>query len=357
VAVDVPGRPYAVLVGDGALAELPGLVRRLKPSGIAVVTDETVGPLWAGRVRDSLAGAGLGVEVVELPAGEDSKSLPMLSRLLERLEGIGLDRAGLVVALGGGTVGDLAGFAAALWLRGIRHVQVPTTLLAMVDSSVGGKTGVNTARTKNAVGAFWQPAAVVSDLATLASLPDTEYLAAFGEIVKYSVAMEPGLAALLARSAAELVGRDPHLLAQVVATCVGAKAAVVAADERDQGARAILNYGHTAGHALEVACGYEVAHGRAVAFGLRVAARVARRLDLCDDGLVAEQDALLAAFGLPGPLPRVDPAALLAAIPRDKKARGGEVAWVLPRQLGRAEPGHRVSPDLISQILQTLLPT
>jgi 3-dehydroquinate synthase len=275
-----------------------------------------------------------------------------LARVLEWLESLGLDRAGLVIALGGGTVGDLAGFAAAVWLRGVRCLQVPTTLLAMVDSSVGGKTGINTERTKNAVGAFWQPVAVVSDLATLATLPQAEYLAAFGEIVKYGVAMDAGLAGVLARSAPELAAREAGLLRDVVATCVRAKAEVVAADERDQGLRAILNYGHSAGHALEVVSAYGVAHGRAVAFGMRVAARASARMGLCEASVVAEQDALLEAFGLPGPLPDIDPEALLAALPRDKKARGGMVSWVLPRELGRAEPGHRIDPALLKDVLQ-----
>jgi 3-dehydroquinate synthase len=355
VDLDFPGRPYQVLIGEGALEELPRLVRELEPSRVALVTDGVVGPHWAESVWRSLSTAGVQGGIVTLEAGERSKSMAGLARVLEAVESIGLDRSGLVIALGGGTVGDLAGFAAAVWMRGVRCLQVPTTLLAMVDSSVGGKTGINTELTKNAVGAFWQPVAVVSDLAMLTTLPDDEYLVAFGEIVKYAVAMDSGLASLLARSAPRLVAREVDLLREVVATCVRAKAGVVAADERDQGQRAILNYGHTTGHALEVTTGYQVAHGRAVAFGMRVAARVGAGMGLCETGLVAEQDRLLEAFGLPGRLPTIDPEALLAALPRDKKARGGAVSWVLPRELGQAEPGHRVDPVLVREVLQGLV--
>jgi 3-dehydroquinate synthase len=235
-------------------------------------------------------------------------------------------------------------------------VQVPTTLLAMVDSSVGGKTGVNTARAKNAIGAFWQPAAVVSDLAVLGTLPEAEYLAAFGEIVKYAIAMDRDLAGRLEADRHRLGARDPDALEPVVARCVELKAAVVAADEREGGPRAILNYGHTVGHALESASGYAAAHGRAVAFGARAVARIALALGRCDQALVARQDELLEAFGLPGPLPRVTAEGVLAAIPRDKKSRNGSVRWVLPHEMGRAQVGVEVPGGVVASVVHSLLP-
>src|SRR5205807_923344 len=275
--------------------------------------------------------AGLKTSIHVIPATERSKSMTQLQSALAFLERNRIDRGGCVIAVGGGTVGDLAGFAAAVWQRGVRLVAVPTTLLAMVDSSIGGKTGVNGLRSKNAVGAFWQPSAVVADLASIESLPAASYRDAFAEVVKYAVAMDRGLFELLERNAPRLLERDLSMLERVLFRCVAAKALIVAKDERDRGPRAILNYGHTAGHALEAATGFRVTHGRAVAFGMRVAARIALAMDLCSKRVVDSQDALLGSLGLPDTAPRADPKRVLAAIALDKKARRGKVAWVMPR--------------------------
>ena len=356
VTVAVPGRSYPVLVGHGALQELGRLAKGTGASVAAVVTDATVAGLWGEPVLAGLSGAGLRAELLAVEPGERSKSLSTLERVLCFLEDMTLDRRDLVVALGGGTVGDLAGFAAAVWLRGVRCVQVPTTLLAMVDSSVGGKTGVNTARTKNAVGSITQPVAVLADLAVLSTLPEAEYLAAFGEVAKYAVAMDRALADRLRADRAELLARSPTALEWVVGRCVELKGRVVATDEADAGPRAILNYGHTVGHALESASGYAAAHGRAVAFGMEAAARIAQRLRLCPAGLVAEQAGLLAEFGLPGPLPPVGAEDVLTAVGRDKKSRGGRVRWVLPRELGRAQTGVAVPDEVVADVVRSLLP-
>lgn len=355
VTVAVPGRPYPVLIGPGSLEELPCLVRSLDVTAAAVVTDRLVADAWAAPVRDGLTRAGIRTAVHVEEPGEQAKSMAGLERALRFLEEATLDRHGVVIALGGGTIGDLAGFAAAVWLRGVRCIQVPTTLLAMVDSSVGGKTGVNTARTKNGVGAFWHPVAVVSDLAVVSTLPEADYLAAFGEIVKYAVAMDAALADRLEADRAGLRARAATALEPVVARCVELKATVVAADERESGPRAILNYGHTVGHALESASGYTAAHGRAVAFGMDAVARVAAATGSCAPSLVHRQDVLLQAFGLPGPLPQVTPEAVLAAISRDKKSRGGVVHWVLPRELGRAQVGAEVPSEVVAAVVRDLL--
>lgn len=355
VEVRAPGGAYPVLVGQGALLELPGLLHDAGVTRAAVVTDDVVARLWADAVTHGLTGVGIQVEVATVPAGEASKSLPQYLRLLDFLERIRLDRQGVVVALGGGIVGDLAGFAAATWLRGVRLVQVPTTLLAMVDSAIGGKTGVNTERSKNAVGAFHQPVLVVEDLATLGTLPEDEYLAAFAEVVKYAITLDARLALTLATDRESLRARDPEHLEAVVERCVAAKARVVEEDERERGARAILNYGHTTGHAIEVASAFTVPHGRAVAQGMRVAARVAARLGACSDGVVAQQDELLRAYDLPGAIARVSPSEVLAAIPRDKKSRGGSVEWVLPRAVGKAVVGQRVPDEVVAEVVRDVL--
>jgi len=336
--------------------DLPRLVKEMGATAAAVVTDRTVGGLWGEALQDGLTGCGLPAGIHAVEPGERAKSLAELERVLDFLETSSIDRGGVVIALGGGTVGYLAGFAAAVWLRGIRYVQMPTNLLAMVDSSVGGKTGVNSARTKNAIGAFWQPALVVSDLALLETLPDADYLAAFGEIVKYAVAMDRGLAERLEADSEPLLRRSTEALEPVVARCVELKAKVVAADEREGALRAILNYGHTVGHAVETASGYTASHGRAVALGMEAAARISLEMGLCDTALVARQAALMQRFGLPGELPPVTSDAVLAAVPRDKKSVGGSVRWVLPREMGKAQLGMRVPAEIVASAVRALLP-
>ena len=352
--LDSPSGSYPVIIGSNIHRELRGVVARLDPTGVAIVTDSNVRP-WAAKVAKSIKRSGLKTAIHVIPAGERSKSINQLHEVLAFLERQRIDRGGCVIAVGGGTVGDLAGFAAAIWQRGIRLVGVPTTLLAMVDSSIGGKTGINGTRSKNAIGAFWQPSAVIADLACLQTLPATSYRDAFAEVVKYAVAMDRGLADLLQKERSRLLAADKAMLERVVFRCVTAKALIVAKDEREKGPRAILNYGHTAGHALEAATGFRISHGRAVAFGMRVAARVALSLDLCSKRLVETQDELLTAYGLPDRVPHVDPARVLAAIPRDKKARRGKVAWVMPRRMGHAEPGHTVPSPLVRRVVTRAL--
>ncbi|HKV87954.1 MAG TPA: 3-dehydroquinate synthase [Candidatus Dormibacteraeota bacterium] len=345
---------YPVLIGSGLNRELRATIARLDPTGAAIITDSNVRP-WAAKVARAIKRAGLKTDILAVPAGERSKSMAQLRDVLSFLERRRIDRGGIVIAVGGGTVGDLAGFAAAVWQRGVRLVAVPTTLLAMVDSSIGGKTGVNGSRSKNAIGAFWQPTAVISDLAAIKTLPAASYRDAFAEVVKYAVAMDRGLFELLQTERERLLAGDPAMLERVVFRCVAAKALVVAKDEREKGRRAILNYGHTAGHALEAVSGFRVSHGRAVAFGMRVAARLSLELDLCSRRLVESQDELLAAYGLHDRVPRVEPGRLLAAMSRDKKARRGKIAWVLPRRMGHAEIGHTVPVPLVRRVVTKAL--
>ena len=341
---------YPVVIGSNLHRELRNVIARLDPTGAAIVTDTNARP-WALKVAKAIKRAGLKTGLLAIPAGERSKSMLRLQEVLAFLERQQIDRGGCVIAVGGGTVGDLAGLAAAMWQRGVRLVAVPTTLLAMVDSSIGGKTGVNGRRSKNAIGAFWQPSAVIADLEALETLPAPAYRDAFAEVVKYAVAMDRGLFDLLQRNAPRLVERDRSMLERVVFRCVAAKALVVAKDERDRGPRAILNYGHTAGHALEAAARFRITHGRAVAFGMRVAARIAVAQGICGKRVVEAQDELLEAFGLPDRPPHADPKRVLAAISLDKKARRGKVAWVLPRRIGHAEIGRSVPGPLVRRIV------
>ena len=352
--LDSSGGGYPVVVGRNVQRELRDAVARLDPTGVAIVTDTNVRP-WAAKVAKWIKRSGLRTAILTVPAGERSKSLERLQDVLAFFERERIDRGGCVIAVGGGTVGDLAGLAASVWLRGVRLVAVPTTLLAMVDSSIGGKTAVNGRRAKNAIGTFWQPSAVVSDLTVLETLPAPAYREAFAEVVKYAVAMDRGLFDLLQRNSPRLVERDLSMLEKVVFRCVAAKALVVARDERDRGPRAILNYGHTAGHALEAATAFRVSHGRAVAFGMRVAARIALSMDLCSKRLVEAQDELLVGFGLPDRAPSADLTRVLTAISVDKKARRGKVAWVLPRRIGHAEIGHAVPGAVVRRVLTRAL--
>jgi 3-dehydroquinate synthase len=352
--LDSSAGSYPVMIGTNLQRDLRAAMGRLDPTAAAIVTDSNVRPL-ALKVAKAIKRSGLKTAIYTVPAGESSKSVTRLHEVLAFLERERIDRGGCVVAVGGGTVGDLAGFAAAVWQRGVRLVSVPTTLLAMVDSSIGGKTGVNGTRSKNAIGAFWQPSLVVSDLAALDTLPAASYRDAFAEVVKYAVAMDPGLLVLLQREHTRLTAADKQILERVVFRCVAAKALVVAKDERERGPRAILNYGHTAGHALEAASGFRISHGRAVAFGMRVAARLALAMDLCSKRLVETQDKLLTDYGLPDRTPRVDPKRVLAAISLDKKARAGKVAWVMPRRIGHAEVGHQVPTALVRRVVTKAL--
>jgi 3-dehydroquinate synthase len=349
--VDTPGGTYPVHIGRGALKELKPTMARLEPTAAVIVTDVNVKP-WAQAVARALKAARVKSVIHVVPATERSKSLAALGGLLALMERARLDRGGCVVAVGGGTVGDLAGLAAATWLRGVPLVAVPTTLLAMVDSSIGGKTGVNGVRMKNAIGTFWQPAAVVSDVDCLATLPRNRYREAFAEVVKYAVAMDRGLFDALQKEKARLLARNPEALEEVIMSCATAKALVVARDERDRGPRALLNYGHTAAHALEAATHFRIPHGRAVAFGLRVASRIALAMGLCTERLVNVQDELLTAYGLPDEAPTASLDRMMAAMASDKKARNGRVAWVLPRRIGYAEAGHIVPQGVVRRVVR-----
>ena len=327
---------YTVTIGPGVLGQCGRLLRgSVPPCHMAVVTDSTVGPLYLETVKNSLEAAGYAVSTCTFPAGEENKDLSTLSDILESLAQARLTRTDCLAALGGGVVGDMAGFAAACYLRGIRYVQMPTTLLAAVDAPVGGKTAVDLRAGKNLAGAFLQPAAVLCDTGCLGSLPRPVFAGGAAEAIKTGVLCDEGLFALFENGALDT---DP---AEVIARCVAYKAGVVARDEKEQGERKLLNLGHTVGHAIEKCSGYAVPHGHAVAAGLAVIARSAEALGGTEEPVAARIAACLEASGLPTGTD-FPAEALAAAALSDKKRAGDAITIVVPKRIGAC--GTRTMP-------------
>ena len=357
IVVSIPDEAsYDVRVGEGVLGGLGDALRACPATADAprllIVTDANVAPLYLDRARDACAAAGYRVSDVVVPAGEAAKGLEVLGEVWEAMAALSLGRDCVVAALGGGVVGDLAGFAGATYMRGVTVVQVPTTLLAMVDSSVGGKTAVNLREGKNLVGAFWQPAYVCADTATLATLPAREWACGLGEVAKSAAIDSDDFFFWLIDEAGALVARDPGAVAEAIARCVVFKAGVVAQDKAERaGVRECLNYGHTFGHAVESLAGYGTySHGAAVAEGMRFAARLGMRVSGTSEEFVRAQDDLLDALGLPRLRWTADPADVLSAMKRDKKARGGSVRFVLPRDVGSWELAAVADEDVIAAL-------
>lgn len=319
---------YEVLIENGLLARLGTLARGVCGGEKAlIVTDDTVRALYAQPVRDALSGAGFETEIFAFPAGESSKTLPTWERLLETLAALRFSRPDLIVALGGGTVSDLAGFAAATYLRGIDWLAVPTTLLAMTDASVGGKTGLDLDTGKNLVGAFYQPKLVVCDPETLKTLPQPALSDGFAEVIKYGMIGDSELLTLLH-------GDFAPQAEQIISRCIRQKAALVQQDERDCGIRRLLNFGHTVGHAIETVSEYRISHGKAVAIGMAAMTKLSEHTGECADGIYWELCDLLTKYGLPTRLP-YDAQTLYEASLSDKKRQDGTLALVLPMRRGQ----------------------
>jgi 3-dehydroquinate synthase len=328
-------RGYPILVGPGLLGSQPLLAEHAAAGKLLVVTDDVVGPLWMPRLEQGLAGRSF--EVCVLPGGEEQKTLGNVAVIIDALVASRLNRDGMVLALGGGVIGDIAGFAAASYQRGIAIVQLPTTLLAQVDSSVGGKTGVNHAGGKNLIGAFHQPSAVLADTDTLTTLPDRQLRAGLTEIVKAALVADATFFAWLEANLPRLLAKDPATLAEAIHRACAIKAAIVAEDERELGRRALLNLGHTFGHAIETGAGYGlVLHGEAVAAGLVLGAELSARLGRLPGADAQRVRALLAAAGLPVDPPRLGAARMLELMAMDKKVKGGAIRLVLLEGIGRA---------------------
>jgi 3-dehydroquinate synthase len=355
VDVSLGNRSYSILIGEKILANLGEHCARLKlGQRCVIISDKNVAPLYDARAITSLCNAGFAPMLATVPAGETSKSLKAFQRCCDMLASHRLERKSFIVALGGGVVGDLAGFVAAAYLRGIAFVQVPTTLLAQVDSSVGGKVGVNLAAGKNLVGAFHQPRLVLCDLAALRTLPLREFRSGLAEVIKYGIIYDAALFTRLERDLPKLLKRDSSILADIIARCCEIKADVVRQDETETGLRAILNFGHTIGHAIEATAGYgKFLHGEAIAIGQVAAAKLSVRAA----GLTAEDSArienIFARAGLPTSIKLSTRrlTALIEAMQLDKKVADGQIRFVLARRLGQVEPGHKVPPDWIRDAL------
>ena len=339
VRVELGARRYPIHIGQGCLDDAALYQPHLRGGRVAIISNPVVAPLYASRVRAALARAGApqALEIV-VQDGEQAKSWTELERVFDALLGARVGRDSLVVALGGGVVGDLAGFAAAVYQRGIAFVQVPTTLLAQVDSSVGGKTAINHARGKNMIGAFHQPSAVVADVGTLVTLPERELRAGIAEVIKHGFALDADLVLWLEANVERLLARDPQALTHVVRRSCELKAAVVAADELEAGARALLNFGHTFGHAIEAGAGYgKWLHGEAVAAGMVLASELSVRAGLLASGDAERLKRLLARAGLPVAGPSMPQERYLELMAGDKKAAGGRTRYVVLRAIGQAE--------------------
>ena len=349
VRVHLGERSYSISIGRGALGRLGQAAKRFFPGGRAlVVTDRNVAPILGERVLRALGRGGCDASLCAVPAGERSKSLAQLSKLFDRLAVLRIERGCGVVALGGGVVGDLAGFAAAAYLRGLPYIQVPTSLLALVDSAVGGKTAVDHKAGKNLIGAFYQPAAVIADVAALRTLPERHYRAGLAEVVKHAAIADPRLFSFLENNAARVRRREAGVMERVVAVNCRIKARVVEADEREAGVRETLNFGHTLGHAVEMMAGYSSSlyHGEAVAIGMAAAARLSVSAGKCGAPDAERLVVLLERFGLPVAM-RKPPAtaALRSALARDKKTRKGMPKFVLKDRIGSVTTGREVAPS------------
>ena len=330
-------RAYPIHIGRGLLGRADLILPHLKTQRVAIVTNEVVGPLYLERLRAGLEDAGVRTAAVVLPDGEAHKDWETLARIFDMLLAERCERSTTLVALGGGVVGDMGGFAAACYQRGMPFIQVPTTLLSQVDSSVGGKTAINHPLGKNMIGAFYQPRLVLADIDTLDTLPDRELSAGLAEVIKYGLIRDPGFLAWLELNLDRLMARDTDALAWAIERSCRNKAEVVTADETEQGERALLNLGHTFGHAIETGLGYgEWLHGEAVAAGTMMAAELSRRLGWIDAAAVARIEALLERARLPVWGPRLGVERYVELMSHDKKVEAGKLRLVLLRALGCA---------------------
>lgn len=350
--VDLQGRSYPIIIGAGLLGDARLILPYLGSGRAVIVTNETVAGLYLVRFEENLRQAGVDVFSISLPDGERYKTWETLNSIFDTMLAERCDRMTTVIALGGGVVGDMAGFAAATYQRGVPYIQIPTTLLAQVDSSVGGKTAINHPLGKNMIGAFYQPRLVLSDLSTLSSLPRRELSAGLAEVVKYGAIMDADFFAWLEKNMERLMARDPDALGYAVEQSCKSKADIVAADEREVGRRALLNFGHTFGHAIEAGLGFGTwLHGEAVSAGMLLAASLsARQGELSENDLSRLADVLERA-GLPVRPPALGAQRYLELMGYDKKVQGGKLRLVLLRSIGDAYLTADFSPDCLTQVL------
>jgi 3-dehydroquinate synthase len=356
IRVELAERSYDIHIGSGTLDRLGEVLGSfgLSPR-IALVSNPTVLSLYGSRVSDSIRRAGFDLITVTIPDGEEFKDLSWVQRIYDELLGHRLDRSSALLALGGGVIGDITGFAASTYMRGISYVQIPTTLLAQVDSSVGGKTGVNHRLGKNMIGTFWQPGLVWIDTDTLKTLPKRQLLAGLAEVIKYGIIRDAGLFVFLENNREKILNLDTGALTHIIMRSCEIKAEVVSKDERESGLRAILNFGHTIGHAIETATGYtRFLHGEAVAIGMHLEAKLSRMLGITDNSHVEKIRKLLESYGFAAEIPSDIPTGdLMSSMKLDKKAVGGELKIVLPEKVGEVIIQKGVGEKAIKDVLHS----
>ncbi len=352
IDIDLGERSYKIYIGSDILKNISDILRSCAWKRVVIITNPSVNKLYGGVVSSGLRGAGFDSHTVEVPDGEEFKTIREAERLYDELITLKLDRGSAIAALGGGVIGDLAGFVAATYMRGIPYIQIPTSLLAQVDSSVGGKTAVNHPEGKNMIGVFYQPMAVFIDTATLKTLPREELLAGLAEIVKYGIIADVDLFEYLERNIQAVLSLNHDALGYIVRTSCRIKGRVVEADEKETGYRAILNFGHTIGHAIETLTHYrDFRHGEAVSIGMIYAARLSEEMGLCDREDTARIETLLGNIGLPTQLPDLKPDDIIASIYLDKKARNDKIRFVLMEGIGKVKIGEDISPAILRKVL------
>jgi 3-dehydroquinate synthase len=352
VRVRLGSRSYTVHIGAGLLEKSGMLLHDLGFSGRAVIiTHPSLRILYGETLKERLTDSGFKVAILEVPEGEEQKSLETAGRLYQELTDCFAERTTPILALGGGVIGDLSGFVAATYLRGVPLVQIPTTVLAQVDSSIGGKVAVNQGQLKNKIGAFYQPRVVIADIAVLKTLSIGELSNGLAETIKYGVIRDAELFGYLERNIKRVKSFDGRALETIVFRSAKIKADVVAKDEVDSGLRNILNYGHTVGHAIESVSDFEISHGQAVAIGMMVAARISKKLGILSIGEVIRIKELIACAGLPTELPMLESTRLIHAMKHDKKILQGKIRFVLPRMIGEVFITDEVSTSVVEQVL------
>lgn len=352
IKVRLDDKSYDILIGSGLLKET---ARQLKGIGfndkLVIITNPIVQGLYGNALKEGLSAEGFKITALLVADGEEHKSLDVAGRLYSELTDAYAERATPVLALGGGIIGDLAGFVAATYLRGLPLVQLPTTLLAQVDSSIGGKVAVNHGQLKNRIGAFYQPRLVISDTATLKTLPANEFSNGMAEVIKSAVIKDGDFFGFIETNMEKIKTLDDTIMEEVVFRSAGIKAEVVSQDELDMGPRNILNFGHTVGHAIETVSDFEVEHGQAVAIGMMAEARIAQRMGLLDSSELTRLKDVIAGVGLPTEIPRLDTGKMIEAIKHDKKIVAGKVRFVLPRAIGNVFITEEVNTSLVEEIL------
>jgi len=353
IEVGLGERSYPIIIGTGVLSQIgPQLRAQAIGKRYGIISDDRVATLYGERLQRSLGEAGLSCELITFPHGEASKHLQTVGTLASTLAERGFDRKDALIALGGGVTGDITGFLAAIYMRGIPFVQVPTSLLAQVDSSVGGKTGVDIPQGKNLIGSFYQPKAVFVDTEVLQTLPREEFLGGMAEVIKYGASIDADFFSWLGEHRDSILALDPSFIIPMVRRCCEMKAEVVEKDEREGGLRRILNFGHTIGHAVEAASGYQLIHGYAVAIGMRAVADLAVRGGMAGSDVAEAIEKLLLAYGLPVSIPpEYEPEILRGYLQTDKKTVGGRVFFVLPEAIGRVCITDQVAEDDVDAVL------